>query len=94
MSNNNFESIGGRPSVRISNRLARTFVYIDGFNIWGHLKTVIKNDPTWQHLKFCNLPRDEGLSEGWGQIVTPLIFELYKVYGRNSIQDLTILLDF
>ena len=38
--------------------------------------------------------RDPELSKGWGQIVTPLIFELYKVYGRNSIQGLTILLGF
>ena len=31
--------------------------YVDGFNTWGHLKTVIKNDPTWKPLKFCNLPK-------------------------------------
>lgn len=31
MNNNKSESIGGCPSVGISDRLARTFVYIDGF---------------------------------------------------------------
>ena len=34
MNNSKYESIGGCPSVGISDRLARTFVYIDGFNLY------------------------------------------------------------
>jgi uncharacterized LabA/DUF88 family protein len=33
------------------------YFYVDGFNIWHHLKTIIKNDPTWAHLRFCNLSK-------------------------------------
>ena len=47
MSNNNFESIGGRPSVRISNRPARTFVYIDGFNLYHAVSKFSNKSAKW-----------------------------------------------
>jgi uncharacterized LabA/DUF88 family protein len=50
MNNNKCESIGGRPSVGISDRLARTFVYIDGFNLY-HAVNKFQN----KSYKWCNL---------------------------------------
>ncbi len=55
MNNNKYESIGGRPSVGISDRLARTvrtFVYIDGFNLYHGVNKL--SDKT---LKWCNLSK-------------------------------------
>jgi uncharacterized LabA/DUF88 family protein len=52
MSNNNFESIGGCPSVGTSNRLARTFVYIDGFNLYHAVNKLFDKSAKWCNLRY------------------------------------------